>query len=59
MQKKKLIILAAVTGGSQQDRDGAKVPCTPADIAETMLFLAAGGAMITGQTIAVDGGMSW
>ncbi len=33
--------------------------CTPADIAETMLFLAAGGAMITGQTIAVDGGMSW
>jgi 3-oxoacyl-[acyl-carrier protein] reductase len=33
--------------------------CTPEDIAETMLFLAAGGAMITGQTIAVDGGMSW
>jgi 3-oxoacyl-[acyl-carrier protein] reductase len=33
--------------------------CTPADIAETMLFLTAGGAMITGQTIAVDGGMSW
>jgi 3-oxoacyl-[acyl-carrier protein] reductase len=33
--------------------------CTPDDIAETMLFLAAGGAMITGQTIAVDGGMSW
>ena len=33
--------------------------CTPADIAETMLFLAAGGAMITGQTIAVDGGMSY
>jgi 3-oxoacyl-[acyl-carrier protein] reductase len=33
--------------------------CTPVDIAETMLFLAAGGAMITGQTIAVDGGMSW
>jgi 3-oxoacyl-[acyl-carrier protein] reductase len=33
--------------------------CTPADIAETMLFLTAGGAMITGQTIAVDGGMIW
>jgi 3-oxoacyl-[acyl-carrier protein] reductase len=32
---------------------------TPEDIAETMLFLTAGGAMITGQTIAVDGGMSW
>jgi len=33
--------------------------CTPADIAEAMLFLAAGGAMVTGQTLAVDGGMSW
>jgi 3-oxoacyl-[acyl-carrier protein] reductase len=31
----------------------------PADIAEAMLFLAAGGAMVTGQTLAVDGGMSW
>jgi 3-oxoacyl-[acyl-carrier protein] reductase len=29
---------------------------TPEDIAETMLFLVAGGAMITGQTIVVDGG---
>lgn len=33
--------------------------CEPADIAEAMLFLAAGGAMVTGQTLAVDGGMSW
>jgi 3-oxoacyl-[acyl-carrier protein] reductase len=32
---------------------------TPDDIAEAMLFLAAGGAMVTGQTLAVDGGMSW
>jgi 3-oxoacyl-[acyl-carrier protein] reductase len=32
---------------------------TPADIAEAMLFLAAGGAMVTGQTLTVDGGMSW
>src|SRR6185312_2056238 len=32
--------------------------CTPADIAEAMLFLAT-AAMVTGQTIAVDGGMSW
>jgi 3-oxoacyl-[acyl-carrier protein] reductase len=31
--------------------------CTPADIAETILFLAAGGAMVTAQTIAVDGGL--
>ncbi len=32
--------------------------CTPADIAEAMLFLAT-AAMVTGQTLAVDGGMSW
>jgi len=32
--------------------------CTPADIAETILFLAAGAAMITGQTIPVDGGLT-
>jgi 3-oxoacyl-[acyl-carrier protein] reductase len=31
--------------------------CTPADIAETILFLAAGAAMVTGQTIVVDGGL--
>jgi 3-oxoacyl-[acyl-carrier protein] reductase len=31
--------------------------CTPADIAEAILFLAAGGAMITGQTLPVDGGL--
>jgi 3-oxoacyl-[acyl-carrier protein] reductase len=31
--------------------------CTPADIAETILFLAAGRAMITGQTVPVDGGL--
>jgi len=32
---------------------------TPEDIAEAMLFLAAGGAMVTGHTLVVDGGMSW
>ena len=31
---KKLVILAAVNGGAQQDRDGAHVPITPAEIAE-------------------------
>jgi 3-oxoacyl-[acyl-carrier protein] reductase len=31
--------------------------CTPADIAEAILFLAAGGAMITGHTLPVDGGL--
>jgi 3-oxoacyl-[acyl-carrier protein] reductase len=33
--------------------------CTPEDIAEAMLFLAAGGAMVTGQTLVVDGGLSF
>ena len=32
--------------------------CTPADIAEAILFLAAGGAMITGHTLPVDGGLA-
>jgi 3-keto-5-aminohexanoate cleavage enzyme len=31
---KKLVILAAINGGAQQDRDGAKVPITPTEIAE-------------------------
>jgi len=31
---------------------------TPTDIAETMLFLAAGAAYITGETIAVAGGLN-
>jgi 3-oxoacyl-[acyl-carrier protein] reductase len=31
--------------------------CTPADIAEAILFLAVGGAMITGHTLPVDGGL--
>jgi NAD(P)-dependent dehydrogenase (short-subunit alcohol dehydrogenase family) len=32
--------------------------CTPAEIAEAILFLAAGGAMITGHTLPVDGGLA-
>lgn len=32
--------------------------CKPEDIAEVMLFLLAGGGMITGQTIVVDGGLT-
>jgi len=31
--------------------------CTPADIAEAILFLAAGGPMVTGHTLPVDGGL--
>src|SRR5579883_1748243 len=32
--------------------------CRPEDIAEVILFLCAGGAMITGQTVIVDGGLT-
>ena len=32
--------------------------CRPEDIAETIFFLCAGAAMITGQTIIVDGGLT-
>jgi 3-oxoacyl-[acyl-carrier protein] reductase len=32
--------------------------CKPEDIAETMFFLCAGAAMITGQTVIVDGGLT-
>jgi len=46
MSKKKVVILAAVTGGSQQDRDGAKVPCTPAEIAEAAYRCHKAGASV-------------
>jgi 3-oxoacyl-[acyl-carrier protein] reductase len=32
--------------------------CSPEDIAEAILFLAAGGSMITGHVLVVDGGLS-
>lgn len=32
--------------------------CTPEDIAEVIVFLACAGAMVTGQTIVVDGGLT-
>jgi 3-keto-5-aminohexanoate cleavage enzyme len=34
MANKKIVIVAAMTGGTQQDREGAKVPTTPKEIAE-------------------------
>jgi 3-oxoacyl-[acyl-carrier protein] reductase len=34
-----------------------KRACTPADIAQAILFLAAGNTMITGHTLPVDGGL--
>jgi 3-oxoacyl-[acyl-carrier protein] reductase len=32
--------------------------CAPDDLAEVMLFLLAGAAMVTGQTVVVDGGLT-
>jgi 3-oxoacyl-[acyl-carrier protein] reductase len=41
------------------DKTPLRRMCKPEDIAEAMFFLAAGGAMITGQTLVVDGGLSF
>ena len=32
--------------------------CQPEDLAEVMVFLLAGAAMVTGQTVVVDGGLT-
>jgi 3-oxoacyl-[acyl-carrier protein] reductase len=32
--------------------------CTPEDLAEVIVFLLAGAAMVTGQTVVVDGGLT-
>jgi 3-oxoacyl-[acyl-carrier protein] reductase len=40
------------------ERTPLKRACTPGDIAETIFFLCAGAAMITGQTVIVDGGLT-
>ena len=39
-------------------RTPLKRACKPGDIAEAILFLCAGGAMVTGQTLVVDGGLT-
>ena len=43
---------------SSIDKALLKRRCTPDDLAEVMLFLLAGAAMVTGQTITVDGGLT-
>ncbi|MBK1658488.1 SDR family NAD(P)-dependent oxidoreductase [Paracraurococcus ruber] len=40
------------------DKALLKRRCTPDDLAEVMLFLLAGAAMVTGQTVTVDGGLT-
>ncbi|HUH83232.1 MAG TPA: SDR family oxidoreductase [Stellaceae bacterium] len=39
-------------------RTPLKRACLPADIAEVIFFFAVGGAMVTGQTLVVDGGLT-
>jgi 3-oxoacyl-[acyl-carrier protein] reductase len=40
------------------DKALLKRRCTPEDIAEVIVFLGVGGAMVTGQTLVVDGGLT-
>src|SRR5436190_9479867 len=40
------------------ERTPLRRACKPEDIAETIFFLCAGAAMVTGQTIIVDGGLT-
>jgi 3-keto-5-aminohexanoate cleavage enzyme len=46
MASKKVVIVAAVNGGMQRDREGAKVPITPAEIAEDAYLCYKAGAAI-------------
>lgn len=40
------------------DKAALKRRCEPEDLAEVMVFLLAGAAMVTGQTVVVDGGLT-
>jgi 3-oxoacyl-[acyl-carrier protein] reductase len=40
------------------ERTPLRRACRPEDIAEVIFFLCAGGAMVTGQTVVVDGGLT-
>jgi len=44
--KKKVIVVAAINGGMQRDREGAKVPITPAEIAEDAYQVWKAGASV-------------
>ena len=46
MPGKKVVVVAAINGGMQRDREGAKVPITPAEIAEDALLCYRAGAAI-------------
>ena len=40
------------------DKAALKRRCTPDDLAEVIVFLGFGAAMVTGQTVVVDGGLT-
>ena len=49
--------------GDERKRESAeravlKRRCTPEDLAEVIVFLGFGAAMVTGQTVVVDGGLT-
>ena len=46
MAKKKLVIIAAPTGGNAFDRESARVPVTPEEIAEEALHCRNAGASV-------------
>jgi 3-keto-5-aminohexanoate cleavage enzyme len=46
VQSSKFVIVAALTGGTQQDRDGAKVPTTPEEISEAAYRCHQAGAAV-------------
>ena len=46
MPRKEVVIVAAINGGMQQDRDGARIPCTPEEIADEALRCYEAGAAI-------------
>ena len=44
--------------GLSVEKAALKRRCTPEDLAEVIVFLGFGAAMVTGQTITVDGGLT-
>ena len=48
----------ASTGAQAAEKAVLKRRCTPEDIAEVIVFLGFGAAMVTGQTVVVDGGLT-
>jgi hypothetical protein len=52
-----LMVEGAIGGCGAERRTEARC-CTPDDIAEVVVFLGFGSAMVIGQTIVVDGGLT-